>query len=464
MTDLSTLLQADRGQSARSIHIVDAKTFDDWLASQPPRARAAAAAQKLKPTGYANAILPGDGPEDWSVVTVVANVDKLSPWCLAKLAETLPEGTYRLEGREPGPATYGWLTAQYRFEKYRTDDKAQGPRVLLTNEPASIDETLLLANVTFKIRDLINAGASDMGPADLEAHAEGIAKAYGGTLTVTRGDELVRGYPMIHAVGKAAGKGREPRLIEIEWGNPDHPRVAIIGKGVVFDSGGLDIKPASGMRLMKKDMGGSAHALGLAELVMASKLPVRLHMLVPAVENAVSGEAFRPGDVLNTRKGVTVENSNTDAEGRLILGDAITKAGEGNPELMLDFATLTGAARVALGADLTGLFANDDTLANDLLGAAESESDPAWRLPLWDPYDEMLKSDVADMVNAAEGTPFGGAITAALFLRRFVPEGVQWAHHDIFCWRQSAKPGRPKGADAVSLRATWKALKDRYGK
>ncbi|WP_188055369.1 leucyl aminopeptidase family protein [Sphingosinithalassobacter sp. CS137] len=463
MPDLSNLLQPDRGQSARTIHLVDAKGFDAWLSAQPPRARAAAEAQKLKPTGYASAILPGDGAEDWSVVTVVANVEKLSPWCLAKLAETLPEGSYRVEGREPGPAMYGWLTAQYRFDRYRKSDKASGPRVLLTGEPAKIDETVRLAEVTFKVRDWINLGPNDLGPAELEAAAEEIAQAHGGTLTVTRGDELARGYPMIHAVGKAAGKGRDPRLIEIEWGDPSHPRIAIIGKGVVFDSGGLDIKPAAGMRLMKKDMGGAAHALGLAELVMSRKLPVRLHMLVPAVENSVSGESFRPGDVLQTRKGLTVENSNTDAEGRLILGDAITKAAEKDPELMLDFATLTGAARVALGADLTGLFANSEGLAEELLAAADAEADPAWRLPLWDPYDEMLKSDVADMVNAAEGTPFGGAITAALFLRRFVPEGVQWAHHDIFCWRQSAKPGRPKGADAVSLRATWKVLKDRYG-
>ncbi|WP_109806748.1 leucyl aminopeptidase family protein [Sphingosinithalassobacter portus] len=463
MTDLSSLLQADRGQSARTIHLVDPKGFDAWLSGQPPRARAAAAAQKLKPTGYASAILPGDGPEDWSVVTVVANVDKLSPWCLAKLAETLPEGTYRVEGREPGPSGYGWLTAQYRFDKYKTSDKpATGPRVLLTGEAASIPETLRLAEATFLLRDMVNTGADDMGPAQLESVAETLAKKHGAKLTVTRGDGIEKGYPMIHAVGKAAGKGREPRLIEIEWGDESHPRVALVGKGVCFDSGGLDIKPASGMRLMKKDMGGAATVLALADLIMGGKLPVRLHMLVPAVENSVSGEAFRPGDVLRTRKGLTVENSNTDAEGRLILGDAIVKAGEANPELLLDFATLTGAARVALGADLTGLFANDEALATDLLAAANSEADPAWRMPLWDPYDEMLKSDVADMVNAAEGTPFGGAITAALFLRRFVPEGIAWAHHDIFCWRQANKPGRPKGADAVSVRATYKMLKDRY--
>lgn len=463
MPDLSTLIQPDRGQTARTIHLIDAKGYDAWLAAQPPRHRTAAQAQKLAPTGYSSAILPGDGPEDWSVVTVVANVERLTPWCLAKLAETLPEGTYRVEGREPGKALYGWLAAQYKFDRYKKkDDKAQGPRVLLTGDPAKMEESLRLAGVTFKLRDRINTGANDMGPADLETAAAALAKDYGATLTVVKGKEVEKGYGMLWAVGKAAGEGREPRLIELEWGNPEHPRIAIIGKGVCFDTGGLDIKPAAGMRLMKKDMGGAAHALALAELVMQNRLPVRLHMLVPAVENSINGEATRPGDVMISRKGLSVENSNTDAEGRLILGDALTKAAEGNPELVFDFATLTGAARVALGADLQALFANDDTLAAELLAAAEAEADPMWRMPLYDPYKEALKSDVADLVNAAEG-PFGGAITAALFLKEFAPEKAQWAHFDIFCWNGSAKPGRPKGAEAVSLRATWKVLKDRYG-
>ncbi|WP_029934963.1 leucyl aminopeptidase family protein [Sphingomonas sp. UNC305MFCol5.2] len=462
MPDLNTLVQPDRGQPARTIHLIDAKGFDAWLAAQPPRHRIAAQAQKLVPTGYSSAILPGDGPEDWSVVTVVANVERLTPWCLAKLADTLPEGTYRVDGREPGKALLGWLTAQYKFDRYKKkDDKALGPRILLTADPAKMEEALRLAGVTFKLRDRINTGANDMGPADLEAAAADLAKEYGATLTVVKGKEVEKGYGMLWAVGKAAGEGREPRLIELEWGNPDHPRIAIIGKGVCFDTGGLDIKTAAGMRLMKKDMGGAAHALALAELVMQNRLPVRLHMLVPAVENSINGEATRPGDIMISRKGLSVENSNTDAEGRLILGDALTKAAESNPELVFDFATLTGAARVALGADLQALFANDDTLASELLAAAEAEADPMWRMPLYDPYKDLLKSDVADLVNAAEG-PFGGAITAALFLKEFAPEKAQWAHFDIFCWNGSAKPGRPKGAEAVSLRATWKVLKDRY--
>ncbi|HKN41401.1 MAG TPA: leucyl aminopeptidase family protein, partial [Sphingomicrobium sp.] len=249
--------------------------------------------------------------------------------------------------------------------------------------------------------------------------------------------------------------------IELRWGKESAPKVAIIGKGVCFDSGGLDIKPASGMRLMKKDMGGAAHALALAKLIMAERMPIRLHMLIPAVENSVSSASYRPGDVLCSRKGLKVEIDNTDAEGRLVLGDALAKAGEGEPELIIDFATLTGAARVALGPDLPAMFVNDDELAASLEGAAKAVTDPIWRMPLWDGYDEMLKSDLADLTNAAD-SPMAGAVTAALFLRRFVPEGTPWAHFDTFAWRPAAKPGRPKGGDAMSLRAAFAMLQQRY--
>lgn len=461
MSELSSLLQADRGQPARTIHLVDSRGFDAWLGQQPPRHRAAIAAQRLKPTGFAHAILPGEGAEDWSVVGVVANTSELSPWCLAKLAEVLPAGSYRLHSGEPGAAAFGWLVAQHRFTRYRKDEGGEGPRILLTGDPARVDDVVRQAAATLLVRDLVDTGANDLGPAELEAQAASLASAHGAILTVTKGAELERGYPMIHAVGKAAAKSREPRLIEVEWGNPAHPRVAIVGKGVCFDSGGLNIKPGSGMALMKKDMGGAAHALALATLVIESRLPVRLHLLVPAVENAIAGDAFRPGDVLRTRKGITVENTNTDAEGRLILGDALTRAVESQPELMIDFATLTGAARVALGPDLPATFANDEALAADLLACGTAEGDPLWRLPLWDAYDDMLKSSVADMVNAPEGG-FAGAITAALFLRRFVPGEIAWAHLDTFAWRPSPKPGRPKGGDAYGLRAAWALLRRRY--
>ncbi len=456
--DFSNLLQADRGQPAHRIEIVAPADHDGWLARQPARTRAALAGQ-----GYAGkpgkfATIPGDDVDDWRVVATLA---ERGTWSLAKLAETLPAGSYRADGEEIGPAALGWLLGQYRFDRYRKPADT-GARVLLTTQAARIDETVRLAAATAQVRDLVNTGAGDLGPAELEAEAEALARRFGATVTVTRGDALASGYPMIHAVGRAASRERAPRLIELAWGDPAHPRVAIVGKGVCFDTGGLDIKPASGMRLMKKDMGGAAHALALAGLVMAAGFKLRLHLLIPAVENAIAGDAFRPGDVLRTRAGLTVENTNTDAEGRLILGDALTRAGEERPELILDYATLTGAARVALGPDLPPLFTDDDGLAADLLAAGTELDDPLWRLPLWDGYDELLKSDIADLVNAPDGG-FAGAITAALFLRRFVPAGAAWAHLDVFAWRPSAKPGRPKGGDAYGLRAAYRLLKQRYG-
>ncbi|MDF0487245.1 leucyl aminopeptidase family protein [Sphingomonas sp. H39-1-10] len=457
--DPTPLLQPDRGQAARTIHIVTKDAFETWRAAQPPRVRAALDAARVEAKLGASAILPGGEAEHWSVLLCVAKTP-LGTWDLAKLAETLPDGSYRLDGAQAGAALLGWALAQHAFTRYKQPDRTPG-RVLLTTEPARIPETLALARATAQVRDLVNTAAADLGPAELEAEAAALAEAHGAQLTVTKGAALASGYPMIHAVGQAAAHGREPRLIELEWGNPAHPRLAVIGKGVCFDSGGLDIKPSAGMRLMKKDMGGAAHALALAGLIMGAHLPVRLHLLIPAVENAIAGNAFRPGDVLATRKGLTVENTNTDAEGRLILGDALTRAGETSPELILDFATLTGAARVALGPDLPATFANDDALAEALLAAGTASEDPLWRMPLWDGYDDMLASDIANLLNAPDGG-FAGAVTAALFLRRFVPEGAQWAHLDTFAWRPSARPGRPKGGEALGLRAVWAMLKDRY--
>ncbi|MFL6843746.1 MAG: leucyl aminopeptidase family protein [Allosphingosinicella sp.] len=461
MTDLSKLLQPDKGQPATALRLVDKKGFDAWLKAQPERVRQAVSAQGFRGEGYQLAILPGE-KADWSALLGVANVEALSPWCLAKAAESLPEGKYRVEGQGPGPAALGWLLGQYRFERYRKADKPTGPRILLTPEPARIAETLLVAEATNLVRDLVNVAAGDLGPAELEAEVRKAVDGLGAEITVTSGEALEEGYPMVAAVGRAATPERAPRLIELEWGDRRHPRVAIVGKGVCFDSGGLDIKPASGMRLMKKDMGGSAHALALALLVMKSRLPVRLHLLIPAVENAISGNAFRPGDVLRSRKGLTVEIGNTDAEGRLILGDALAKAAEGKPELIVDFATLTGAARVALGPDLPALFVSDDSLAESLLAAGTESGDPLWRMPLWAPYEEMLASDIADIGNASDA-PMAGAVTAALFLRKFVPDGLPWAHLDTYAWRGSAKPGRPKGGDAFGLRAAWSVLSERWG-
>lgn len=461
MPENPDLLQPDRGQPAVSLHLTDKDGFEAWLKGQPERVRQAVRAQGFKGEGFQLAILPGER-EQWSAVLGVANARSLSEWCLAKAAETLPEGTYRLADGSPGPALLGWLLAQYRFDRFKQEPKPNGPRVLLTDEPARIEETVRVAQATFLARDLINLPAGDLGPAELQEAAAQVAKAGGAKLFVTSGDKLAAAYPMIHAVGAAATKARAPRLIEFEWGHPNHPKVAVVGKGVCFDTGGLDIKPSSGMRLMKKDMGGAAHALALAQLIIGARLPVRLHLLVPAVENAVSAAATRPGDVLRSRSGTSVEIGNTDAEGRLILGDALTRAGELTPELIVDFATLTGAARVALGPDLPALFANDDALAADLLAAGTEVTDPLWRMPLWQPYEELFASDIADIANAGD-TPFAGAVTAALFLQKFVPAGTPWAHLDTFAWRAVAKPGRPKGGDALGLRAAWAMLRRRHG-
>lgn len=461
MTDFSSLLQADKGQSARTIHIVDKTTYPDWLNAQPERARTAIAAQGMKVEGYAHAILPGDGPDDWSVVTVTANVNSFSSWCLAKLAAVLPPGTYRLASGDPGVAMFGWLTAQHKFTRYKPKHEAEGPRVLLTTDPVRMAAALREATAVCMVRDLVDTPAADLGPAELEDVAADLARKHKADLSVTKGDALEQGYPMIAAVGRAAGRNRSPRLIELMWGNAAHPRIAIVGKGVTFDSGGLNIKAGGSMGLMKKDMGGAAHALALASLIMESGLPVRLHLLVAAVENSIAGDAMRPGDILTSRKGLTVEVDNTDAEGRLVLGDALTKAVEDKPELIIDFATLTGAARVALGPDLPALFANDDALAEALLAAGKDRDDPLWRLPLWDGYDEMLKADTADITNSPSGG-FAGSITAALFLRRFVPKDIAWAHFDTFAWRPSAKPGRAKGGAALGLRASWAMLEGRY--
>jgi leucyl aminopeptidase len=460
MTDLKSLLKPDKGQAAVALHLVDGRIYEAWLKAQPARVRHAAEAQGFKGEGFSLAILPGERDE-WSAALGVANVDELSPWCLAKAAESLPGGTYRVADRGPGPAVLGWLLGQYRFDRYKKEASGKGRLVLLTDEPARIDSNVLLAESTFLVRDLVNIPAGDLGPAELEAAVEAVAEECGAKVSVTAGKDLDQGYPMVAAVGAAAAPGREPRLIELEWGDQRHPRLAIVGKGVCFDSGGLDLKPAAGMRLMKKDMGGAAHALALARLIMKNRLPVRLHLLIPAVENAVSGAAFRPGDILNSRAGLTVEIGNTDAEGRLILGDALTRAAEEKPELILDFATLTGAARVALGPDLPALFANDDALAEAMLASGTSVSDPLWRMPLWKHYEDMLASDVADIGNMAEA-PLAGAVTAALFLQKFVPEGTPWAHVDTFAWRPAAKPGRPKGGDALGLRAAWEMLRGRY--
>ncbi|WP_284124637.1 leucyl aminopeptidase family protein [Parerythrobacter aestuarii] len=453
------LIQPDRGQDAVPIQLVNEKTFTDWSKSLGAGQRAALAAQKFDGGGYQVGIVP-DG-DSWFAVGGVANPEDLSSWCLAKLAEVLPEGTYRLKNGKIGPAMLGWLTAQYRFTRYKDDDKAQGPRVLLTEEVKAIASAVAEAEAVHLVRRMVDTPAEDMGPAAIEEEIEKLAKKHGAKLSVTKGDTLEKEYPMVHAVGRAADRKHAPRIMHLTWGKEKNPVLAIVGKGVAFDSGGLDIKSAVGMKLMKKDMGGAAHAIALADLVMGGNLPVRLHLLVPAVENAISGNAFRPGDVLKTRKGLTVEIGNTDAEGRLILGDALARASEEKPELIIDFATLTGAARVALGPDLPALMTRRDETADALIAAGKACDDEPWRLPLPDAYREWLKSDIADL-NNAHGNAYAGASVAGLFLDRFVSEDIDWAHFDTFAWRPFAKPGRPKGGEAYGLRASWRMLQERF--
>lgn len=457
MTDFAALLAPTDGQPSVPLIPVTKAGLDGWLATQSERVRVAVAAQDFKAAPDSMAILPGDGPADWFVVAGVAE-GPLGPWALATPAEKLPAGRFALAG-ELGQAGLGWCLAQHRFGRYRRLE-TKGARVLTTTSLGAISAAASEAEAVALVRDLVDTPASDLGPAEL---AKAVIDALGSQaeVRVTTGEALIdQNFPAVHAVGRAAAQA--PRLIEAVWGDAAHPVVAIIGKGITFDSGGLNIKPGGGMALMKKDMGGAAHALALAKLVIQANLRVRLHLIIPAAENAIAGNAMRPGDIIGTRAGKTVEITNTDAEGRLVLCDAIALAGERNPVLIIDFATLTGAARVALGPQLPALFANDDALASELVAAGAQVGDPVWRLPLWAPYHDMLKSSLADMVNSADGG-FAGAITAALFLEKFVPAGVAWAHFDTFAWNNAARPGRPKGGEALALRASWAVLRSRFG-
>ena len=464
MTDFAALLIADDGGHAIEVTLVTAAGFDAWLGQQGERTRALVAAQGFKGRPDTLAVLSGDNPADWSAV---AGIDaEPGVFALAAVAAGLPEGCYRLrfgDGSHGAVPPLGWLLAQHRFDRYRRGTGAAGAigaRVLLTRDPGGITAAVRLAEATALVRDLVDTPASDLGPAELADAVLAEAQRCNARVEITKGEALLaRNFPAIHAVGRAAAQA--PRLIDLRWGHSSHPRVTLIGKGVTFDSGGLNIKPGSGMSLMKKDMGGAAHALALARLVMQADLPVNLRLLIPAVENSISADAMRPGDILASRAGKTIEVTNTDAEGRLILADALTLAGEERPDLIIDFATLTGAARVALGPQLPAFFTNDDQLATAFDHAAAQAGDPLWRLPLWPGYRDMLKSNVADLANSPEGG-FAGAITAALFLEAFLPAGVAWAHFDTFAWNPSTRPGRPKGGEAMGLRAAFALLQMRY--
>jgi len=451
--------------SAIPIHAVDLAGFNAAAAALPPAQRQWLASLGFRGAPDTHALLPGDDGRIAAVWAGVRAVDH--PYALSLLPRALPEGSYRLADGplavDAGAAALSWQLGSYAFERYKQRPRAAAQLQLPPGDGAR--RGLMQAAAITLVRDLVNTPAEDMGPAQLAAAAQQLAKAHGARFGQVVGDELLKkNFPAIHAVGRAAdAKARAPRLIELNWGRPKDPKLTLVGKGVCFDSGGLDIKPAEGMRLMKKDMGGAAHVLGLASLVMGAKLPVRLQVLIPAVENSIAGNAFRPGDVFKTRKGLHIEIGNTDAEGRVILCDALAYGAEGRPELMIDMATLTGAARVALGPQLPALFCRRMDLARQLVDRGLALHDPLWHLPLWKDYHGSIESDIADIVNTGKG-PMGGAITAALFLDDFVPPDLDWLHLDLFAWNDAPRPGRPAGGEAQSLRTLLAYLEQRFGR
>jgi leucyl aminopeptidase len=455
----------DHTAGATPIAILTKDALPKRLAEAPERERNWLTAIGFSADQGKLALVPGD---DGRVARVLVGLgETLDPaagiWALAGLPDALPEGSYRIESVADGAdlthLAVGWALATYAFNRYRA--KKAPATALIWPEGADRGLVERLARAVFLARDLANTPAGDLGPAELAAEAVRVAKGAGAEHRVIVGEELLaENFPTIHAVGRAAAQA--PRLVDIGWGEPSAPKVTLVGKGVCFDTGGLDLKTASGMRLMKKDMAGAAIVLGLAHAIMDAGLPVRLRVLLPLVENAVSGNAVHPMDIVRTRKGLTVEIGNTDAEGRLILCDALAEAATEKPALLVDMATLTGAARVALGPELAALFCNDDELAAALLAAAAAEDDPMWRMPLWRPYRKMIDSKIADLNNVSE-SPHAGAITAALYLQEFVEPDIAWAHLDVMAWNAQSRPGRPEGAEATALRALYTYIADRFG-
>ena len=436
-----------------------------WLAEVPERERNWLTAIGFSAEQGKLAMVPADNGRLARVVVGLGEGSDRGAgmWALAGLPDALPEGSYRLEtapdGADPTRLALGWALATYAFTRYRA--KKAAATALVWPDGADRGRAERLARAVFLARDLANTPAGDLGPSELAAEAVRVAKAAGAKHRVIVGDELLaENYPTIHAVGRAAAQ--PPHLVDIRWGEPTAPKVTLVGKGVCFDTGGLDLKTAAGMRLMKKDMAGAAIVLGLAQAIMDANLPVRLRVLLPLVENAVAGNAMHPMDIVRTRKGLTVEIGNTDAEGRLILCDALAEAATERPALLVDMATLTGAARVALGPELAALFCNNEGLAQGLLEAADTEEDPMWRMPLWRPYRKMIDSKIADLNNVSESS-HAGAVTAALYLQEFVEPDIPWAHLDVMAWNPQSRPGRPEGAEATALRALYAYIAQRFG-
>lgn len=458
--DMLENLAARPTKTTRQLIPLKKRDLKAWLGKQRAGVKAWVRDTKFEAKRGQVCLVP---KSDGSLGTVLLGVRELDePWVYAGLPKSLPLGRYQLPtdlgADAANAAALGWALGTYRFDRYVKRNRKYAALVW----PESADQakvTRLVEGIGLG-RDLINTPAGDMGPEELAATAKELAERHGAKLKLTVGDKLLaENYPAVHAVGRASS--RAPRLIDFTWGDPKAPKLTLVGKGVCFDSGGLDLKSPANMKLMKKDMGGSATVLALAHIVMAAELPVRLRVLVPAVENSVSGNAFRPLDVLQTRKGITVEVGNTDAEGRLILCDALAEADSEAPDLIIDIATLTGAARVALGTDLPALFSNDDEAAQQLLGASTDVGDPLWRLPLHEPYRDKLKSPVADINNISSGS-YGGAITAALFLREFVSKSRPWMHIDTMGWNLDSQPGRPAGGEPLGVRALAEMLERRY--
>jgi len=450
----------DAASPAVPIHALRASEWSHWIESRPEALKRFAAAHDFRAQAGRVLIMPAT---DGSVERVLFGLgDKLNPMALGALAANLPAGDYKI-AQAPhefaaGLVAIAWGLGAYAFDRYKPRKRPAAR--LAPPDGADMAEVSRIVRASWLARDLVNTPTNDMGPDALHAAAEQVASANGATFEAIVGDNLLaQNYPLIHAVGRAATQA--PRLLHLSWGEASAPRLALVGKGVTFDTGGLDIKPSAGMRIMKKDMGGAAHALALAQIVMEAKLPVRLEVFLPVVENAIAGDAFRPGDVIKSRKGLTVEIDNTDAEGRLILADALARACEDNPALLLCFATLTGAARTALGPDLPPFYADDETLAAQYAQASADAFDPLWRMPLWDAYEGDMDSPIADLKNTGDGA-MAGSIYAALFLRRFV-KAQSWAHFDIYAWAPREKPSRPQGGEAQGLRASWRVLKQRFG-
>jgi leucyl aminopeptidase len=454
-------LTEDRSGAIPIVAVPEAD-FAFWKGAQAPAAQAWLDSIGFKGEAGRHALVPDAAGR---VGSVVQAVDRDQPiWALAGLPESLPEGLYRLANESDfgaGAVTrlaLGWALGAYRYTRYKPAKRQ--PARLSWPETADRGEVERLAAGITLARDLINTPAEAMGPAELAQAVEAVGAAAGAEVTqIVGADLLTQNYPLIHAVGR--GSARAPRLIDLRWGDPADPKVTLVGKGVCFDSGGLDLKGAANMKMMKKDMGGAATLLGLASAIMAAGLKLRLRLLIPAVENFVSSTAFRPMDVFTSRKGLSVEIGNTDAEGRLILCEALAEASSEAPALLVDVATLTGAARVALGPELPALFSNDDGCAAALLAAGQVEADPLWRLPLWKPYRKMLDSKIADL-NSAPDNGFAGACTAALYLQEFVGAGIPWMHIDTYAWNAASRPGRPEGGEALVLRAFYRLLAERF--